>query len=233
MDSAAKYGLATTIILAIIGGSYSVGLSSSNDTVKQLEKTVASYEKSDLLTTEDFITTAIFTIEELKLSAQERKSFNSDKQRIIILNENIDKLQSIIEGLNKALLTIQEEVGSIKANNIKVIEKLISEHNLNLSDKDSVIDNLNSRLNFYESSKLEFSLEKGEGINLKGGLIQVGFSNSNGYDNICDINVNNKKLKMSSGEFVAINDCKVILTQCVYGYSKPAKFELICSKSVI
>lgn len=121
-------------------------------------------------------------------------------------------------------------VKSIKDESLKERDKLIKEHNSEILEKNRNIDELSSRLNFYEASKLEFALEKGEGINLKGGLIQVGFSNNHGYDNLCDIYVNNKKLKMSSGEFVVIENYKVTLTQCLYkSGSKPAKFELTCS----
>lgn len=201
MEISTKHGVIATVVIAVVAGVFTLGKLSSDDTVKQLEKSIASYEKSDKLNTEEFITTAISTISELKLSGIERKTFNSNKQLII--------------DIEKKIVTQESSIGRLKED---ISNQLAAKTEM-----------LNSRLEFYEASKLDFSLQKGEGINLKGGLIQVGYSNDHTSRNLCDISINNKKLEMSSGEFVDVENCKVTLTQCVYSYpAKSAKFELVC-----
>jgi len=230
LDTSTKNGLILTLTIAVIAGTFTVGKLSSDDTVKQLEKTVSSYEKAGKLNTEEFISTAISTISELKLSIIDRKSLASSKQRIIELELRIENQSTSIEGLKRSMLSDKNYIKELISKQEIAINKLSSKKNNEIAEKKSEIDGLTSRLERYESSIFVFSLNKGEGINLNGGLIHVGYTNDNYTSNVCDITVNNKKLKMGSGEFEPVENCKVTLTQCVYSSpAKPAKFELICS----
>lgn len=190
-----------TIALAMATGTYNIGKSVSDDTVKLLEKSIASYEKLDKLNTEEFIDMAITTTLELKLSVTERT-------RLRQMEAELEKLKS------------ESDKKTIKLN------QLVND----LKNKENIIAGLNKKIAIHESPTQSFNLPIGSGINLKKGGIQVGLTNIE-HGNICHVSVNNEKIKMSAGEFSSLENCRVTLTKCdYYSTSKSATFELICKE---
>lgn len=222
-------GVTLAIGIAITAGAYTLGKSASDDTVNQLEKTVASYEKASNLNTEEFLDSALSAINELKLSVGERKQLEQQNTMIGNLKQSIKDKETVIVNLKGGIKETDEKLSAIEERHAT---EVISVKNKNLKIKqslDTVIASLNSKLEIYESKNYGFSLSKGEGVNLKGGKIQVGYSKDNDYDNICDISINNDHKKMKAGDFVEQEGCRITLTRCVYAHPEiPVSFEMVC-----
>ncbi|WP_419148356.1 hypothetical protein [Pseudoalteromonas 'SMAR'] len=230
MEARTQFELAgITVALAMCAGTYSLGKPSSEDTVNQLEKSLASYEKADKINTEEFIDLVITTTSELKLSLTERKylreqeSINEELNRSLtaIKQQNSD-YKSVIDEKNKEVMTLnslhKEIISELQNKNQKLIQK-----------KESEIERLVGELAHFKAPSFSFKLAEGQGRNLKKGTIQVGLSVIE-FGNTCKVSVNNERREMKAGDFSVHDDCRVTLTGCNHDERpRTAEFEMVCS----
>ena len=225
-----KTQVGVTVALAAIAGAYALGLSSSNDTVSHLKNSLSSYENAESLNTEEFLNASISAANSLKLSMDERRKLSEQQQLNSELFSEIKKYKTNIASLDALIKNNENTLKTIKAEHKETVKSQNSKHLKLIALKDSEIKSLSLKIKAYESKTKKFTLNIGGGISLHNGSIQVGYSSVEYNTNTCDVSVNNKHRKMLAGDFVLINDCKVVLTMCVYGVSDaPAKFELVCS----
>ncbi|ASG01637.1 hypothetical protein PO25_17755 [Vibrio anguillarum] len=228
MDSRTQWELAgLTLAIAVSGGTFALGLASSNDTVKQLEATVSSYEKLDKVNTEEFIDSVVFTTKELKLSVIERKELRNQKLKISELELEIKHSEKRLKELEELLDLSKQNIEKIVAENNKSLKENTSKYEGLIRAKNEEITTLKVTIDSLQSSITPFSLAEGQGKNLRKGKYQVGVSKIE-YGNICNVSINNDIKEMKAGQFIQADECRITLTDCTYNSDNVAKFEMIC-----
>lgn len=228
LDSRTQWELAgLTLAIAVSGGTFALGLASSNDTVKQLEATVSSYEKLDKVNTEEFINSVISTTNELKLAVLERKELRNHKLKINDLELEIKQSNKQLQELTTQLNSSKREIEEIVTKNNETLKENTHKHEQSIKSKNEEISVLKATIESLQSSVTSFSLAEGQGKNLRKGRYQVGISTID-LGNICNVSINNDIKGMKAGQFIQADECRITLTDCAYFSDKVAKFEMIC-----
>lgn len=152
----------------------------------------------------------------------------------------IERLEKENQQLQVDLKQLQEQV--TKANNHldterkkseAEIAKITATHNSELSKLKESLDKAESALKDIFSENTPISLNQGEGVQLAGATVVVGFVEAD-INRVCLVNVNNESKQIKAGAYIPVKsfarECKVILESCQYGSSNPAKFRFVCAK---
>ena len=229
LDSRTQWELAgVTLATVISAGAYGLGVTSSNDTVKQLEKSLASYEKLDKVNTEKFIDSVVSTTSALELAIDERKRLRNQEVKIAELNEKVSAKDKSIKKLDLSLSEQSKKTEELVHTHENLRAKNAKEYALVIAQKDQVISQLKLEVDELKSDSFSFELAKGQGINLKQGKYQVGISDIS-MGNECKVSINNERKEMRAGDYVQAEGCKITLTECNYFSSNLVKFEMVCA----
>ncbi|MEZ8467551.1 hypothetical protein AB6D20_021195 [Vibrio splendidus] len=228
MSSRTQWEIAgVTLATVISAGTYGLGVTSSDDTVKQLEKSLSSYEKLDKINTEEFINSVVSTTSALELTIDERKRLRKQEIELVKLNKNLSVKDESIEKLQLSLNEQSKKTEELISTHKKSLEIKSQAYAKATTEKNLIIKQLTSELNDMKSDSFSFELAKGQGTNLKQGKYQVGISDIS-MGNECKVSVNNERKEMSAGDYVQSENCKITLTECDYFSSDPVKFEMVC-----
>ncbi len=197
---------------------YSDELQSKKEQIADLEK-INKFNYPEFLENVNSATTSlqahINTLEDIKNLKNKNTELNEVNKELLQNNEN---LTAKISELNKSHKTAREN------------DRKSSEEKTRNYERD--VAALKKEIETFKANTTSFELLAGNGLTLKQGKVQVGFTEGD-INFMCKFTVNNKKYDLEAGSAVdvTVNEraCKVVLTKCSRESYSPSSFELVCS----
>ena len=206
---------------------YYVGNASSNDTINSLKQSIKSYQESDKLNTEGFISSAIKATDALRLTSDERVELKHQKVTIKEQNKHIEKIKSEKLALEVTVVQKSKEMKAVLLQHKNELSEQKQIFNQKISVKKQELVKLSNELNEFTRDTYDFYLEEGTSKIVTKNSLSVGYTESK-YGNECVVTVDGQKELMSPGGYKKIGDCKVTLIACKHGYQEKAGFNVKC-----